>query len=188
MQRQTEGGSRTGLGDGLSGSCLGRQSVRGANTSLEYSKIQIFHTRKTFSKNYPLLRQALSKLFASLVLDWKSLNNIGLKWGQIISLTGALTRLGAGPGRRYSSVFATSTLKGGAGGEHHVQAALTPGKPGTECIGGWVGGQSGRTRKFSPQQGFDPRAAQPMDSRYTDWAIPAATYPIHLFLGGGSSQ
>jgi hypothetical protein len=28
-------------------------------------------------------------------------------------------------------------------------------------------------RKISPQPGFDPRTLQPVDSRYTDYAIPA---------------
>ena len=31
-------------------------------------------------------------------------------------------------------------------------------------------GQSGRVRKTSPPQGFDPRSVQPVASRYTDWA------------------
>ena len=34
-------------------------------------------------------------------------------------------------------------------------------------------GRSGRVRKISPMPGFDPRIAQPVASRYTDWAIPA---------------
>ena len=54
----------------------------------------------------------------------------------------------------YSSVLSsTSALDGGVGGQRHVPAALPPGKrPGTHCIGGWVGhrGRSGRVRKISP--------------------------------------
>ena len=34
-------------------------------------------------------------------------------------------------------------------------------------------GSSGRVRKISPTQGFNPRTVQPVASRYTDWAIPA---------------
>ena len=36
-------------------------------------------------------------------------------------------------------------------------------------------GRSGRVRKISPPPGFDPRTAQPVASRYTDWGIPANT-------------
>ena len=49
-------------------------------------------------------------------------------------------------------------------------------RPGTHCIGGWLGGpqgRSGRVRKILPTPGFDPRTVQPVASRYTDWAIPA---------------
>ena len=35
----------------------------------------------------------------------------------------------------------------------------------------------GQARKYSPLTGFKPRTAQPVTSRYTDWAIPAATQP-----------
>ena len=54
-------------------------------------------------------------------------------------------------------------------------------RPGTYCIGGWVGprDRSGRVRKISSPPGFDPRTVQPVASRYTDWAIPA-----HLYLKG----
>ena len=32
----------------------------------------------------------------------------------------------------------------GVGGQHHAPAALSPGKrPGTHCIGGWVGPRAG---------------------------------------------
>ena len=34
-------------------------------------------------------------------------------------------------------------------------------------------GRSGRVRKISPPPGFDSRNAQPVASRYTDYAIPA---------------
>jgi len=61
------------------------------------------------------------------------------------------------------------------GGQRHAPAALLPGKrPGTHCIGDWVGplGRSGRVRKISPPLEFDPQTVQPVASRYTDWANP----------------
>jgi hypothetical protein len=64
----------------------------------------------------------------------------------------------------------------GVGGQNHAPAALTPGKrPGTHCIGGWVGPRAGLDGcwKSRPPQGFDPRTVQLVASRYTDWAIPA---------------
>ena len=47
-------------------------------------------------------------------------------------------------------------------------------RPGTHCIGGWVGpqGQSGRVQKISSPPEFDPRRVQPVASLYTDYAIP----------------
>ena len=63
----------------------------------------------------------------------------------------------------------------GVGGQHHVPAALPPGKtryPLYRRLGG-PQGRSGRVRKISPPPVFDPRAVQPAASRYTDCAIPA---------------
>ena len=65
----------------------------------------------------------------------------------------------------------------GVGGQHHAPAALLPVKtryPLYRRLGG-LRGRSGRVRKISPPPGFDPRTVQPVASRYTDWAIPAAT-------------
>ena len=42
-------------------------------------------------------------------------------------------------------------------------------------------GRSGRVRKISPPSGFDPRAVQPVASRYTDKAI-AAHQPYEYFF------
>jgi hypothetical protein len=64
------------------------------------------------------------------------------------------------------------------GGQGHDPAALPPGKrPGTHCIGGWVGPRVGLDGcgKSRPPPGFDPRTVQPIGSRYTDSAIPAHT-------------
>ena len=62
------------------------------------------------------------------------------------------------------------------GGQRHVPAVLPPGKtryPLYRKLGG-PQGRSGRVRKISPPSGFDPGTVQPVASRYTDWAIPAA--------------
>ena len=63
----------------------------------------------------------------------------------------------------------------GVGGQRHATAALPPGK--TRCpLCRRLGGpqdRSGRVRKISPPQGFDPRTVHPVASRYTDCAILA---------------
>jgi len=53
---------------------------------------------------------------------------------------------------------------------------FTPGeRPGTNCIGDWVGRWDGLDGcgKSLPPPGFEPRTVQPVASCYTDWAIPA---------------
>ena len=68
-------------------------------------------------------------------------------------------------------------------GQHHAPAALPPVKtryPLYKRLGG-PQGRSGRVRKISPPPGFDPRTVQPVASRYTDYAIPAA-YPAFTSL------
>ena len=63
------------------------------------------------------------------------------------------------------------------GDQRHAPAALPPGKrPGTRCIGSWVGTQGwfGRVWEISPTPArVDPRTVQAVASRYTDRAIPA---------------
>jgi hypothetical protein len=52
------------------------------------------------------------------------------------------------------------------------EQTLSPGKtryPLYRRLGG-AQGRSGRVRKISPPQGFDPRTVQPVVSHYTDWA------------------
>jgi len=47
-------------------------------------------------------------------------------------------------------------------------------RPGTHCIGGWVGpraGLDGCGKSHSPPD-LDPLTVQPVVSRYTDFAIP----------------
>jgi hypothetical protein len=61
----------------------------------------------------------------------------------------------------------------GVGGQRYAPASLPPGKT-SYLLYRRLGGlqeQSGRVRKISPLQGFDPRTVKPVASRYTDWAI-----------------
>jgi len=53
-------------------------------------------------------------------------------------------------------------------------------RPGTHCIGGWVGPRASLDGcgKSRPPPGFNPRTVQPVASRYTDRAILA--HDIHL--------
>ena len=56
------------------------------------------------------------------------------------------------------------------GGQHHVPAALPPGKtryPWYRRLGG-PQGRSGRVQKISPLPEFNPRTVQPVASLYTD--------------------
>ena len=72
----------------------------------------------------------------------------------------------------------------GVGGQGHSPAALPPGKtryPLYRKLGG-PQGRSGRVRKISPPLGFDPRTVQPVASRYTDWAIPAAIFFVSITI------
>jgi hypothetical protein len=52
----------------------------------------------------------------------------------------------------------------GAGGQRHAPAALPPGKrPGTHCIGGWVGPRAGQDgcEKYRPHQDLIPGPSSP---------------------------
>jgi hypothetical protein len=55
-------------------------------------------------------------------------------------------------------------------GQRHAPAALLRERPGTHCIGGWVGSRVGLDGcgKSPPTPVFDPRTVQPVASRYTD--------------------
>ena len=67
----------------------------------------------------------------------------------------------------------------GVGGQRYTPAALPPGKtryPLYRKLGG-PQSQYGLVRKIWPPPGFAPRTAQPVASRYTDWAIPPLPPP-----------
>jgi hypothetical protein len=56
-------------------------------------------------------------------------------------------------------------------GQRHAPATVPPGETRYALyrrLGG-LQGRSGQVRKISPPPGFDPRAVQPVASRYTDW-------------------
>jgi hypothetical protein len=76
---------------------------------------------------------------------------------------------------RHSSNLPLTSALDGVVGQRHASAALTLGKTRYSLyrrLGG-PQGRSGRVRKISHPPGFDPRAVQPVASRYTDWAIQA---------------
>jgi hypothetical protein len=59
----------------------------------------------------------------------------------------------------------------GVGGQCHASATLPLGKrPGTHCIGGWVGPSASLyvCGKSCPPPGFDSQTVQPVASCYTD--------------------
>ena len=62
-------------------------------------------------------------------------------------------------------------------GQRHALAALSLGTTRYPLYKWFVGFQdrSGWVRKISPPTEFDLRTVQHVASRYTDWAIPAAT-------------
>ena len=75
------------------------------------------------------------------------------------------------------------------GSKLHAPAALPPGKrPGTHCIGGWVGPRAGLDGcgKSRPPPGFDPRTVQPVASRYTDYSFPGHTERVEELLNVGT--
>jgi hypothetical protein len=81
----------------------------------------------------------------------------------------------------YSSTLSLTSALDGAGVQRHDPAALLPGKrPGTLFIGDWVGqGQVWTVRKISLPARFDHWILQPIESRYTDYSIPAQQYTVY---------
>ena len=60
----------------------------------------------------------------------------------------------------------------GVGGQRHAPAAFTPGKEPLPIVqeAGWASGPVWTGAKNLAPPGFDPRTAQPVGSRYTDYA------------------
>ena len=59
-----------------------------------------------------------------------------------------------------------------------------PERPGTRCIGGWVGPRTGLDGcgNYRPPQGFDPQTVQPVASRYCCYLIRSETEHVHVTL------
>ena len=77
----------------------------------------------------------------------------------------------------------TTALEGGERSASRPGRSLPPEKtryPLYRRLGG-PQGRSGQVRKISPPPGFDPRTAQPVASRYTDYA----TRPNDFFIEAG---
>jgi hypothetical protein len=71
-------------------------------------------------------------------------------------------------------------LEGGAGSASHPGRSLPPEKnryPLYRRLGGRQD-RSGHVRKISPSPGFDARTAQPVASRYTDYATQPTIYEM----------
>jgi hypothetical protein len=68
----------------------------------------------------------------------------------------------------YSSTLPSTPTLDVADGQRHALAALLPGKTRYLLYRGWVGtqGRSGRVRKISPPQGFEPWTVQAVVPRY----------------------
>ena len=76
----------------------------------------------------------------------------------------------------YSSTLPSTSALGGVWVVDATPRPLYPqGRPGTHCVGGWVGPRTGLKGcgKSPPSPGFDPRSVQSVASLYTDWAIAA---------------
>ena len=105
-----------------------------------------------------------------LLLTVKNVN------GKVHPITGL-----QGPGGEYmysSTRSLTSAL--GGGGWSAPRPDLTSGRETRYPVYRKLGGPQGRSeqvRKISPPPGFDPRAVQPVENRYTNYVFPA-----HIFL------
>ena len=68
-------------------------------------------------------------------------------------------------------------MLGWVGDQRHAPAGLTPERPGTHCIGGWLDPRAGLEGcgKSRPPPGFDPRTVQPVASRYNGPLVHTVT-------------
>ena len=97
---------------------------------------------------------------------------IDIKKGKIHPRTG---HEGPEGEQRYRCTPSLTSALDGLVGHRRTPAALTPRKTRYllyRLLGG-PQGWSGQIRKISPPTRFAPRTAQPVGSRYTDWANPA---------------
>jgi len=72
--------------------------------------------------------------------------------------------------KNYGSTLSLNLVLDGVGGQRHVPAALPPGKrPGTHCIGVWVGSRAGLDGcgKSRLHRDSIPGTVQPVLTRYT---------------------
>ena len=71
----------------------------------------------------------------------------------------------------------------GVGSQRHAPADLTPGKNRYPLYKRLRGphGRSEQVWKILRPPGFDPRTVEPVESRHTDWAMPATILKV-LFL------
>jgi len=86
-----------------------------------------------------------------------------------------------GPEReqRYSCTLSLTSALERVGWSTPCPRRFTPReRPGTHCIGGWVGPRAGEMRKITPTPGSEPRTVQPVASRHTDWAIPSSYFTL----------
>jgi len=69
----------------------------------------------------------------------------------------------------YSSTISLTSALDWLGGQRHASAAFRE-RPGTHCIGDWVGPRAGLEGcgKPRPPPGFNPRTVQPVASSYTN--------------------
>ena len=90
-----------------------------------------------------------------------------------------------------SSTLSLTSALDGVGVQRHAPAALPLGKTRYTLYRRLRGpqGRCERVRKILPPPGFDPRAVQPVTSRYTDWAIPARRAKVLYYVvrTGGDS-
>ena len=82
--------------------------------------------------------------------------------------------------RGIALLFLDHGTRRGEGSASRPGRSLSPGKTRYPLYRRLDGpqGRSGKVRKMSPPPGFDLRTAQPVASRYTDWAIPAHIYQV----------
>jgi hypothetical protein len=93
--------------------------------------------------------------------------------------------------QRYSSTLSLTSALDAGGWPTPRPGRFTSGKKTRYAFYKRLGGPQGRfgrERKTSPTPGFDPRKAQPVESRYSDHAIPAHDVNVDKHLNYCSSS